>query len=151
MEYVRRNLIHLMSKHLSGFLINYSEWQHLSAPDHATLTSPFKRVDHVIWAAFSLSPFLRLPGCVCLCGGLTAPHTPTVVERCRSVGLSVFVILHVLGELCPQRQLLPLLLTIIRCSRDLLGLLRAVYCLQLRCVFIGGGGGWREEERKADR
>lgn len=69
---------------------------------------------------------------VCTC----VSHTPVVMVRCRSVCLSVFVVLRVLGELCPQRQLLPLLFTIMRRSRDLLRLRRAIYCLQLQRVFL---------------
>lgn len=59
-------------------------------------------------------------------------HTPVVVVACRSVSFPVFVFRYVLGQLSTQRQLLPLLLTIVRRSWDFLRLLRTVYCLQLR-------------------
>lgn len=66
---------------------------------------------------------------------------PVVVVRCRSVGLSVFVVKYVLGEFCTQCQFLPLLFTIVRCPRYLLQLLWTVYRLQLWCVCGGEGMG----------
>ena len=59
-------------------------------------------------------------------------HTPVFVVTCRSVGLSVFVVWNVLGELCTQRQFLPLLFAVVRHPWYLLRLLWTVYCLQLR-------------------
>lgn len=59
-------------------------------------------------------------------------HRPVVVISYRSVGLSVFVFWNVLGQLCAQRQFLPLLLAIVRHPWYLLWLLRAVDGLQLQ-------------------
>lgn len=56
----------------------------------------------------------------------------------RSVGLPVFVVRNVLGELGAQCQFLPLLLPIVRHPRYLLGLLRALDRLYL----------WHGERRK---
>lgn len=62
--------------------------------------------------------------------------SPAVVIGRRAVGLSVFIVRQVLGQLSTQRQLLPLLLPVVRRPRHLLRLRRTIYGLQL-----GEGGG----------
>lgn len=71
--------------------------------------------------------------------------SPAVVIGRRAVGLSVFVVRQVLGQLGTQRQLLPLLLPVVRRPRHLLRLRRAIYGLQLgegggEVVVVGGEG-----------
>lgn len=68
-------------------------------------------------------------------------HTPVVVVHSRSIGLPVFVLGHVLGELCTQCHFLPLLFPIVRCPWYLLWLLRTIYCLQL-LVYLWEEEGW---------
>lgn len=57
--------------------------------------------------------------------------TPVVVVSCGPVGLSVLVVLDVLGQLCAQGQFLPLLLAVVWGSRHLLCLVWPIYGLQL--------------------
>lgn len=80
------------------------------------------------WEIFFICRFLRTDH-MTLC-------SPAVVIGRRAVGLSVFIVRQVLGQLGTQRQLLPLLLPVVRRPRHLLRLRRTIYGLQL-----GEGGG----------
>lgn len=76
--------------------------------------------------------------------------SPAVVIGRRAVGLSVFIVRQVLGQLGTQRQLLPLLLPVVRRPRHLLRLRRTIYGLQLG---EGGGevvvgGGWMVKSKE---
>lgn len=75
--------------------------------------------------------------------------SPAVVIRRRAVGLSVLVVRQVLGQLSTQRQLLPLLLPVVRRPRHFLWLGRTVDGLQLgkgsgevAVSGMEGGVGW---------
>lgn len=86
------------------------------------------------WMNWSwISGSVCVTGCVCwrTSGEQSILHIPVVVVTGGSVGFSVFVFHHVLGELCAQRQFLPLLLAVVRLPRDLLRLGWTVDRLQL--------------------
>lgn len=79
--------------------------------------------------------------------------SPAVVIGRRAVGLSVFVLRQVLGQLSTQRQLLPLLLPVVWGPRHLLRLGRTIYGLQLGrgSGGVGGRGRGRRVKSKDQR